>query len=297
MENTKKLKMQEIVETIIADMKSGVLPWEKPWVASGLCALNASTGKAYRGINTLYLASVQSLHAFKTSRWVTFRQAMLAGGRIKAGAKGNTVVFYERTAKKEKTEKEDGTTEETLKAYSLLKFYTVFNLDQTEGLEKLYPVATEEKRFEDVDTAEALIARTGAVINHLEQGKSFYSPSADAITLPLKTSFKSNTGYYSTAFHELTHWTGNETRLNRDMKHPFGSPEYAFEELVAELGAAFLMNRVAMPYSTQHAAYVESWIKVLEKDVRNIFRAAALAQNAADLVLGTSFTEKEEAAA
>ena len=203
MENFKKLKMQEIVESIVEDMKKGVLPWEQPWVASGLCPANATTRKIYRGINVLYLAGVQNREGYKVGRWITFHQASLAGGRIKAGEKGWPVVFYDRTTKKETANKPDGTKEEKLKTFSLLKFFTVFNLDQTEGLDKLYPTK-QEKRFEDVEAAEALIVRSGANLVHVDQGKAFYSPSTDRITLPPKESFKTAAGYYSTAFHEIS---------------------------------------------------------------------------------------------
>ena len=284
--------MEKITNQILEDMEKGNLFWETPWIKTGNFPKNAATRKAYRGVNVIWLTSVASRQGFSCNSWLTYQQAKTAGGNIKAGAKGVEVIFFKPLTVKE--EKAEGDFEKKVIKY--LKYFTVFNLDQTEGLDHLRPKSAEEKPFNKNEEAERILTQSGAKIVEENPDKAFYSPTLDYINLPPRHSFKTEEKFFSTSYHELTHWSGHPKRLNRKQSLVFGSVDYAFEELVAEIGGAFLAGHVGYEYDTQHAAYVQNWIKVLKDDTRAIFRAASLAQSAADFILGVKFEKKEEAA-
>ena len=277
---------EEITNRILEDLEKGVTPWEKPWKQGrGLpLPVNASTGKHYRGINVFVLWDKAQQKGFSTPSWVTFNQAKGLKGTVRKGEKGTDVVFYKRLAKTKKLNLADEVMVEE-QAFWVLRTYTVFNLDQVEGLDHLKAKSEAVEPFEAIEEADGLLVDSHAEIRHESIDRAFYSPGMDFITLPLRESFKSREAYYATALHELTHWTGHSTRLKREFGKRFGDQAYAFEELVAEMGAAFLCVSCGIPYDTQHASYIGDWVKILKDHKRAIFTAAAKAQAAMDFVL------------
>ncbi len=288
----KKNIAEEITNRILEDLEKGVTPWEKPWKLGRALSLptNASTGKNYRGINVFVLWEEATRKGFSTPTWLTFNQANSLKGRVKKGEKGTDVVFYKRLAKTKSLNLEDEVVLDQ-QSFWILRTYTVFNLDQIEGLDHLKPKAETLEPFQAIAKAEKLLKDSGARILHAVIDRAFYEPKRDFITLPLKESFKNPETYYGTALHELTHWTGHESRLKREFGKRFGDQAYAFEELVAEMGAAFLCVSCGIPYDTQHASYINDWIRILQGNKRAIFTAAAKAQTAMDYVLKTEFEE------
>jgi len=283
---------EEITGRILEDLEKGVTPWEKPWKAGrGLpLPMNASTQKHYRGINVFVLWDEQQRRGFSSPAWVTFNQAKALGGAVKRSEKGTGVVFYKRLAKTNSLNLDDQVMLEE-QTFWVLRTYTVFNLDQVEGLDHLKPKVETVKPFAAIERAERLLKDSGAKILHSVIDRAFYEPIRDQITLPLKESFTSPEKYYETALHEICHWSGAKHRLDREFGKWFGDQAYAFEELVAEMGAAFLCVSCGIPYDTQHASYIGGWMKILKDNKRAIFTAAAKAQAAMDFVLKTQFEE------
>lgn len=260
-------------ETIVAQLRNGTAPWIQPWGSPShtntAVPHNALTGNVYRGMNTVLLWGAP----YNNNGWLTYKQAQQAGGNVRKGEKGSMVVFW----KFNKYETEDG----EQKSSALCRSYTVFNTDQCDGLnpEKLKqapPPVDPDPLFA------GLYAR--ANINH-GGDRAFYAPAFDAITLPTPDTFQSRAEYQATALHELSHWTGHVSRLNRDLTCRFGSNAYAMEELIAELSAAMTCAALGIAGKLQHAEYLASWIKTLEADHRAIFTVASRAQAAADYLL------------
>ena len=272
-----------VTQEIVADLERGVAPWVKPWsgTASPL-PHNAATGHCYRGINHLLLGIRCCAQGFASNGWITYRQAMKLGGNVRRGERGTSVVYYQPIDPKADDESSVsfGSTPR-----ALLRVFTVFNLDQVEGLEALVPGVSGDIPWEPYEAADDVIERSGADIRH-QGGAAFYAPATDRIVLPVRSAFATADGYYATALHELSHWTGHASRLNRQMSGRFGSEDYAFEELVAEISSAFLCGHCAIQGQLQHSSYIASWIKALNEDHRAIFRAASQAQHAADYLLG-----------
>ncbi len=285
---------EEITNRILQDLEKGVMPWEKPWKQGrGLpLPVNASTGKHYRGINVLVLWDEAVKRGFSSPSWVTFNQAKALKGNVKKGEKGCGVVFYKRLAKTKSLNLSDEVMLEQ-QTFWILRTYTVFNLDQVEGLDHLKVKPETIEPFAAIEEAEGLLVDSGAEIHHAAQDRAFYDRKGDFISLPLKESFKTPEGYYGTALHELTHWTGHETRLKREFGKWFGDQAYAFEELVAEMGAAFLSVSCGIPYVTRHSDYIGDWIQVLKDHKRAIFTAASKAQAAMDFVLKRTQEDSE----
>ncbi len=274
---------QEITDRIISALEAGVTPWACPWeveLANGL-PFNASTGHFYSGMNTVLLWSSAMEQRFTSSAWLTMKQANKLGGRIRKGEKSTPLFFYSMVEK----EKDDGKKEE----YPMLKIYRVFNLDQIEGLSEDY---VPEARTQRVDE---FVASTGAYIEHYGQ-KAFYRPSVDKIVMP-ETPFRSTDDYYATLLHELTHWTGAKQRLDRKGGAVFGDKDYAFEELVAELGSAFLLAELGVTGTVQHDSYIASWLKALKNDKRYIFKAASQASKAHQYLVNLTASASLECAA
>ena len=286
---------EEITNRILEDLEKGVTPWEKPWKQGrGLpLPVNAATKKHYRGINVFVLWDKAQQKGFSSSSWMTFNQAKGLKGNVRKGEKGTDVVFYKRLAKTKKLNLSDEVMVEE-QAFWVLRTYTVFNLDQVEGLDHLKTKPEAVEPFQAIEEADGLLVDSEAEIRHEAIDRAFYNSKGDFITLPLRESFKSREAYYATALHELTHWTGHSTRLKREFGKRFGDQAYAFEELVAEMGAAFLCVSCGIPYDTQHASYIGDWMKILKDHKRAIFTAAAKAQAAMDFVLKRT---SEEAAA
>ena len=283
---------EEITNRILEDMEKGVMPWEKPWKqGKGLpLPVNASTQKRYRGINVFVLWAEQDKRGFSSPAWVTFNQAKALKGTVRKGEKGTDVVFYKKLSKTKSLNLEDEVMLEE-QSFWVLRTYTVFNLDQVDGLDHLKPHPETIEPFQAIEEAEGILVDSGAEIHHAPVDRAFYERLKDFITLPVKESFESREAYYGTALHELTHWTGHPTRLNREFGKRYGDQAYAFEELVAEMGAAFLCVSCGIPYATRHSNYIGDWIQVLKDHKRAIFTAAAKAQAAMDFILKTEFVE------
>ena len=270
---------QDVTDRIVAALEAGIVPWVKPWKdnASGSITEphNAVTGRRYNGINWLVLSSMP----YASTGWLTFNQAKKLGGNVKRGEKGTQIVFWDFSRK----QRDEKTGE--LKVIPFAKAYTVFNLDQCENLPLAKIKAPTPVTIGSGDMN--VIAATHNV--NLQHGgnRAFFSPAFDQVQMPSADSFKSADHYQSTLAHELTHWTGHDSRLKRDFsKGRFGDAAYAFEELVAEIGSAFLCARAGIKLEgLQHADYVGNWLQVLKNDKRAIFTAASKAKQAAEYLL------------
>ena len=283
---------EEITNRILEDLEKGVTPWEKPWKQGrGLpLPVNAATKKRYRGINVFVLWDEQEKRGFSSPAWITFNQAKGLKGNIRKGEKGTGVVFYKRLSKTKSLNLEDEVLLEE-QSFWVLRTYTVFNLDQVEGLDHLKPKVETIEPFKAVAEAERILRDSGARIFHSVGDRAFFDRQGDFINLPMKESFESPEAFYGVSLHELTHWTGHSSRLNREFGKRYGDQAYAFEELVAEMGAAFLCVSCGIPYATRHSNYIGDWIQVLKDHKRAIFTAAAKAQAAMDFILKTQVEE------
>lgn len=281
----------EVTQRIIAELESGAVPWIKPWTADSSANRNIVSGKPYRGINRLILGMAGMAAGHASPYWASFKQWQERGGCVRKGEKGTKIVFFSPV---EKTSRNAAGDEETEK-YAVLKSYFVFNAGQVEGAEVPVPAASRTE-FECHQESEQLILDSGAAVSYGGDA-AFYAPGPDRIQLPNKTAFASPAAFYATAFHELTHWTGAKHRLDRNLsKGRFGNPEYAFEELVAELGAAFLCQEKGIAGDLRHAGYIDSWLKALRNDSKAIFKAAALAEKAAEFIQTQQATSQPIAA-
>lgn len=286
---------QRITDAIIRDLEQGARPWTKPWATtSPACSAIRPLrhdGTPYRGINILILWSEASDHGYTSSTWMTYRQAQSLGAQVRKGERGTTVVY----AKPLQFHNEDVTTDEdNTRTVPLLRAYTVFNVDQIDGLPLQYmPNPVPEVAAIDVsgrvDRADAFLTATGANVQH-RGNRACYVPSLDRIEMPAYGQFQDTPvstaaeGYYATLLHELVHWTSSAHRCDRDLGKRFADHAYAREELVAEIGAAFLCAdlKITLEPRSDHAAYIATWLTVLKSDKRAIFSAAALAQKAVD---------------
>ena len=283
---------EEITNRILEDLEKGVMPWEKPWKQGrGLpFPQNASTKKNYRGVNIFELWHEQSKRGFSSPAWITFNQAKALGGTVRKGEKGTGVVFYKRLSKSKSLNLDEEVLLEE-QTFWVLRTYTVFNLDQVEGLDHLKPKPETVEPFKAIEEAEKILRDSGARIIYSAIGEAFYDRKGDFISLPPKESFENPSDFYGIIFHEIVHHSGAEARLNREFGKRYGDQAYAFEELVAEMGAAFLCASCGIPYATRHSNYIGDWIQVLKDHKRAIFTAAAKAQAAVDFVLKTKFEE------
>ena len=283
---------QEVTDSIVKMLEEGVAPWQKPWESAGM-PFNPTTEKAYRGGNAIHLMATGLSRGYEDPRWMTYKQAGENGWQVRKGEKGTAIEFWEVNAKAEEKAGEpskggDGDLPQTSQRRLIHRVYTVFNANQIEGVpayERPRPSA-----FEAVQSGERILASSGAQIAHDQRDRAFYNRSSDSIHLPPKEAFKDAPGFYGTALHELAHWTGHPSRLNRPTltdSYRFGDLNYAKEELRAELASVFIAAEVGVPHDpANHAAYVGSWIKALKEDKNEIFRAAHDASTATDFVLG-----------
>jgi len=256
---------------------------------------NAATGRRYSGINVLILWGAVIERGFRSQRWLTFRQSLNAGGHVRRGEKGTVVCYADRFTPKAEEERARDEDREA-RQVAFLKRFTVFNVDQCEGLpEVLTRVPEIPAERETIPHAEALIAATGADIR-IGGSKAFYSPCADFVQVPPQQAYRDQINWYRTALHELGHWTGHRSRLDRDFSGGFGSPVYAREELVAEMASAFVCASLSIRPTVRHADYAGAWLAVLREDEKAIFRAASLASKAADYLLAFQANEEREAA-
>ena len=280
---------EEVAEKFIAKLKEGTAPWQREWDAgAGVMPLNPTTGNRYRGINVLILMAQER----DDPRWMTYRQAQKIGAQVRKGEKGTPIIYWktheEQPLMDEQGKAQIGKDGNPLKTLVKLErprafLSRVFNAEQ---IDSLPPAIKTDRQWNPVERAEMLLDRSGAVIRHKTQPRAFYRPHEDVITLPEKGQFSDANGYYATALHELGHWTGHESRLNRDMQHPYGSEGYAREELRAEIASLMLGQEIGLGHGIEnHAAYVGSWIKALKEDPHEIFSAASDAEKIMNYVL------------
>jgi len=278
---------QEVTDKIIAELEQGRVPWVQPWggAKAGLgLPKNAATGRRYSGVNILILWGAVIEKGFACQHWLTFRQALDLGGNVRKGEHGTTVCYADRFIPKGEIERARQEGEEP-EAVPFLKRFTVFNVAQCDGLpDHLIAGAPVLPEREIIPEAEALIAASCADFR-IGGARACYVPSGDYIQVPPQPAFFEQINYYRTCFHELGHWTGHASRLNRDQSARFGSSSYAREELVAEIASAFTCAALGIVPTVRHADYLGSWLDVLREDNRAIFRAASLATKAADYLL------------
>jgi antirestriction protein ArdC len=276
---------QQVTDQIIKQLEQGATPWVKQWQGSTSGSHNVISGKGYNGINTIILGMAEATNGYQSGEWATYKQWLTVGAQVKKGTKGTTIIFYSPVSGSKVT-----AAREEKSYHYVLKSYSVFNAAQVDGYTA---PAAPVKTFNSIAALEALAADTGAEIKH-GGDKAFYSPSQDFIQMPQKTDFSSEAAYYATLLHELTHWSGAESRLARDLSGRFGNEAYAAEELVAELSAAFLCASYQIDGDLRHAGYIASWLRVLKNDNKAIFKAAALAQKSADYIKAFSTGEALE---
>lgn len=272
---------QEITDSIVKELENGAVPWVKPWNAPGSADKNIISQRPYRGINRLILA----MHGlrYQVPVWGTYKQWRDIGGQVREHEKGTKIVFWSKATSTDKATGES-------KEFAFAKAYSVFNVGQVDGID-IIPSGDTVNDNAKIESCEKRIADTGAKI--ITGGDTAcFIPSSDIIRMPEIGTFQSSEHYYATAFHELTHWTSAKGRCDRDLsKGRFGNSEYAFEELVAELGAAFLCSQHGIKGDLRHAGYIESWLKALKNDNKAIFKASGLAQQAADYILAFGDSE------
>ena len=282
---------QSITDQIIAALEAGTPPWVCPWKGTDgdMTPANLGTSRPYRGVNVLLLNLQLMLRGYDSNRWMTYQQARGLGAQVRKGESGTPIVFF----KMHELGPVAGTVRAELVAKTadrrvvpLLRTFTVFNAAQIEGLPTalVKPDSEPCAVWDAGGAAESIVRESGAQIRH-GGSRAFYAPVEDLIQLPTHTSFANATDYYATALHELTHWTGHAERCNRPLGRRHGIDAYAFEELVAEMGASFLTNHCRLPGKLQHASYIASWLQALRNDKRLIFAAASQAQRAADYLL------------
>ncbi|HEY1745727.1 MAG TPA: zincin-like metallopeptidase domain-containing protein [Xanthobacteraceae bacterium] len=293
---------QKITDRIVAELEQGVRPWMKPWSASNgegrIMRPLRGNGIAYQGINVLMLWSEAIEKGYTSPIWMTFKQALALDANVRKGEYGSLVVYADKITRTE-TDRETG--EDTERAIPFMKGYTVFNTEQIDGLPAHYypKPAPRTETVLRIERAEAFFAATGANAVH-GGSRACYVPSTDNVHMPCIDFFRDAKSYYATRAHETVHWTRHPSRLDRDFgRKRFGDEGYAMEELVAELGSAFLSADLELTPEVRedHASYIASWIKVLRDDKRAIFTAASHAQRAADFLHGLQQPAAETAAA
>ena len=271
---------ERVTEEIVRELEHGVAPWVRPWSegSSALMPYNAVSQRRYSGVNVLLLWQSALLKGYRSNAWLTFKQARTLGGHVRKGEHGRLVV-YASTFTKHETDSASG--EDVEKRIPFLKGYTVFNVEQTEGLPAPLYQVVEPMAVEDaIEDVEAFLAQVGAKLRY-GGDCACYTPALDVIQLPEPAQFESAAHFYATSLHEHAHWSGHESRLGRDLSGRFGSEAYAAEELVAELAAAFLCAALGIPGRLRHTEYLGSWLKILKEDKRAIFSAASKATEAA----------------
>lgn len=275
-----------ISDRIVTLLNQGTVPWHKPWQAKTEWPRNYVSQKPYRGINVFLLHAM----SYESPAWLTFRQATQLGGNVRKGEKSCPVVFWKPMKIEDQQSGE-------AKQIPLLRLYHVFNAAQCDGLPDAAPVADIQVA---VKPAEMVARMTQPPAIKHGMTAAFYSPHEDCVGMPLRERFDTEDDYYSTLFHELVHATGHEKRLHRASlaeSNGFGSDPYCREELIAEMGAAFLCGQVEIVERTidRSAAYIKGWLDRVRQDASLIVQAAAQAQKAADFILNRTFEESEVA--
>ena len=300
MQNTERQDIYtRITGQIISSLEQGVRPWIKPWSAENsagrILRPVRHNGQSYSGINILMLWAAAIDHGFTAPMWMTFKQATELNANVRKGEKGSLVVYANTITRTEK----DGEGNEAERDIPFMKGYTVFNVEQIEGLSEMYYTRPEPKMSGParIEHAEEFFTNTGADIRS-RGGRAYYAIDADYIAMPPIESFRDAESFYSTLGHEACHWSRHSSRLNRDFgRKAWGDEGYAREELVAELGSAFLCCDLELTPEVRedHASYLASWLKVLKNDKRAIFQAASYAQRAVDFLHGLQQSRAEDA--
>jgi antirestriction protein ArdC len=271
-----------VTEQVIKQLESGVAPWRKPWRAEMPC--NLISGKPYRGINPFLLGT----QGYGSRYWLTFNQAAKLGGHIRKGERSSLVTFW-HIGQERIVRSADG--KDRKQTPFLLRFYRVFNVEQTEGIAEKLGLGKASPRIADLDQCEAIVSAMPNPPQCAQSHKAWYRPANDTVGMPAKSLFHSSEEFYSTLFHELTHSTGHPSRVGREgieNLQSFGSESYSREELVAEMGAAFLcgVTGIAPAVLENSAAYLQCWIDRLKGDSKLLVSAASAAQKASDYILG-----------
>lgn len=289
----KQNKHQKIAQDIIAALKDGTAPWIKPWTPEQSASpYNPVSGTRYKGVNFIYL----SMQGKLDPRWVTFNQAKKNGWQVKKGSKGTTVQFWQFEKEKKVTNEVGETVTQKVKLERpILRHYYVFNGSQIDGIPKLEAETTKTAEWERHERAENLLKQSGAEIQHVAGDKAAYSSSLDIIRMPQKGQFGTPDKYYAIALHELGHWTGHASRLDRPLSNVFGSQDYAREELRAEIASYMIGMQLGIGHDPgQHLAYVDSWIRDLEDHPTEIFKACADAEKIQSFVMDFEQEQKQE---
>ena len=288
-EGERRSLYEEITGQIIAELEAGRIPWVQPWgrVGDGPSLgmpMNAATGRRYSGINILILWGAVFARGYASQAWLTFRQAQAVGGSVRRGERGVSVVYADRFTPQEEQRRASEGGEEA-RSIAFLKRFTVFSVEQCDGLPvDLMAPAPPAEVSSILPEVEALIRRSCADMR-LGGDRAFYAPSLDYIQVPRPEAFFDPVNWHRTALHELGHWSGAPHRLARDLTGQFGSAQYAREELVAEMSAAFTCASLGVTPTVRHADYIGDWLQVLRDDDHAIVRAASAASKAADYLL------------
>lgn len=271
---------QDVTDRIIAAIETGCAPWQRPWERHGPCAMPRNGhGRPYSGINVMLLWAAAQQAGYRDPRWLTFNQAKKKGGQVRRGERSTQVILWRQITVKDDDEATDDDAQS--RTIWVIKTFNVFNAEQVEGLGDFVPPVAVPGRVD------ALIAASGADLRH-GGGRAFYNTTADFIRMPNRDAFQSEAHYHATALHELVHWTGAPHRLEREFGERFGDNAYAVEELIAEMGAAFLCAQLGVTAEGEHqhhAEYLNAWLTVLRADSRAIVTAASAARKAAEFVL------------
>jgi antirestriction protein ArdC len=283
----------EVSQRIVSELERGAAPWVKPWSATPgqNVPQNAVTNRSYSGCNVVLLWLARN-RGWATPQFLTFKQAIEAGGNVRKGEHGTKVFFVKQLQIKDSTSEDSKT-----RLVPMLREYTVFNVDQCDNLPDRVRLG-KPMRVRNPDTRDKLaddfLRATGADIRE-GHGEAYYVPGHDYISMPAFEAFKGADHFYNVAFHELTHWTGHRSRLDRDLKKRFDSRAYAAEELVAEVGAAFLSAEIGFDGDVRNAGYIANWIDLLKSDKRAFFTACSKASQAADYLRGLALVEPARA--
>ena len=292
---------RKVADSLIAQIEEGTAPWTQAWKpGEKAMPCNVVTGTAYRGGNSVWLASLAEQRGYSDDRWGTYKQVHGLGGQVRRGEKGSAILFWQFETRKLARDRDGQPVldQEGKPVYETTPLdrprsypYTVFNAEQCDGLPKREPPAAAHS-WDPIQAAEQALAQTGATIESSGKNRAYYDLRRDRIILPYKEQFPSGPAYYQTALHELGHWTGHPSRLNRatlmtGIEEGFASPHYVREELRAEISSMMTGDRLRLGHDpSRHAAYVDSWIQALRDDPREIYRASQDAQAISDYVLG-----------
>jgi antirestriction protein ArdC len=285
---------RQIVTAIEAGAGEFIMPWHR-WGESLGSPINALSGRSYRGINTLLLWVAAELDGYSSGRWATYRQWAAAGAQVRKGEKATSIIFW-KTAANDCRDESSGEAEQSPGPKFVARVYHVFNAGQVDDAESAAAIVPSLSDAERIAAADAFFRASGVRVEH-GGDRAFYMPSQDKIQMPRFEQFRDPISYYSVLGHEHIHSTGAEHRLNRDLQNRFGSDAYAIEELIAELGSAFLAAHLGISIEprSDHAAYLSSWLRVLRCDSRAILTASAKAQEAVDFLIGLARAEQTDA--